>query len=118
MSESASPIRWAQPSSDATAVTAGSSGDNTIYTPATGKAVGLQYICLSADGANTADVTATVKFGAGGAAKYKLSLKPGAIWARNIGARMRWLAGAVDEALIVNLSAVQNVHVSAEVEDV
>ena len=116
--ESAAPTRWPEPTGDALAITASLSGDTTVATPASGKHLGLQYICLSADGANTADVTVIVKFGAAGGAKYKVSLKAGAIWARNIGARMRWLPGAVDEALFVNLSAAQIVHVSIESEDV
>lgn len=117
MSETALAIRWPDVGSDALAVTASLSGDTTIYTPPTGKKAGLQYVCLSADGANSADVVVIVKFGAGGSAKYKLSLKPGAIWARNIGARMRWLLGAVNEPLVVNLNAAQSVHVSVEVEE-
>ncbi len=60
----------------ATSLDASSSGDNTIVsitnTPK------LYYICLSANGANSADVTAIVKIGA--TTKYKVSLKAGADW--------------------------------------
>jgi hypothetical protein len=116
--ESANPVRWAEPAGGAFGVTVSTPGDNTVLSPAGGKRLGLQYICLSADGGNSGDVTVIIKFGGSGGSKYKVSLKPGAIWARNIGARMRWLAGAVDEVLIANLSAAQNVHISVESEDV
>lgn len=98
---------------NATSVDASSSGDNTIVsitnTPK------LYYICLSANGANGADVTAIVKIGA--TTKYKVSLKAGAIWARNIGAEKRYVTGSAGEDIIVNLSAAQTVHVSVEYAD-
>lgn len=93
------------------------SGDNTIHTPASGKAIQLCYLCLSAAGGNTADVTALVKFGAG-PARYKVSLKAGAMWARNIGAGRFQLAGGANEDLIVNLSAAQTVFASIEYSEV
>lgn len=100
------------------ALTVNTTGDNTIHTPTSGFAIGLHYICLSADGANAADVTAIVKFGAGGTPLFKVSLKAGAIWARNIWAGMRYAEGAKNAPLIVNLSANQSVHVSIEYEEV
>lgn len=97
----------------ATSVDASSSGDNTIVsitnTPK------LYYVCLSANGANSADVTAIVKIGA--TTKYKVSLKAGAIWARNIGAEKRYVSGSVGGDIIVNLSAAETVHVSVEYAD-
>jgi hypothetical protein len=101
-----------------TASSASSSGDNTIFTPGGGQSSRVYYLALSADGGNSADVTAIVKFGAGGSAKYKVSLKPGSMFARNIGAGKRYMQGAANEALIVNLSAAQTVHVSVEAESV
>lgn len=98
----------------AKAVTASASGDTTVHTPTASNRVKLGYICLSADGANSADVTVLVKFTAGGTTLYKLSLKAGAIWARNIGAGQRYLDGGVNNALIVNLSTAQTVNVSIE----
>jgi hypothetical protein len=91
-------------------------GDNTAYTPPAGKSILLQYLCLSADGANNAPVLVAVKF-TGSSVFFKMSLVPGAIWARNIGAGKRCLRGLVDEALIVNLDVAQMVHVSHEHED-
>lgn len=99
---------------EAKAATYSSSGNNTHHTPASGKQINLCYVCLSADGANVGDVTVIVKFGAGGASKYKISLKPGALWARNIGAGRRTVKGTVDETLVINLSAAETVHVSTE----
>lgn len=97
----------------ATAVDATTSGDNTIVsitnTPR------LYYISLSANGANSADVTAIVKIGA--STKYKVSLKAGAIWSRNIGAGRSYVTGSAGDDIIVNLSAVQTVHVSVEYSD-
>ena len=84
-------------------------------TPESGKFLLIQYLCLSADGGNTASVTATVIVGS--STKYKVSLKPGAIWARNIGAGRRVVTGEVDEPLKINLSAAQSVHVSHEREE-
>lgn len=97
----------------ATAVDASSSGDNTIVS-ITGTPR-LFYICLSADGANLSDVTATVKIGS--SSKYKVSLKAGAIWARNIGAGRNYITGSSGDDIVVNLSAAQTVHVSVEYQD-
>lgn len=98
----------------ATTADATASGDNTIVsitnTPR------LYYISLSANGANSADVTAIVKIGA--TSKYKVSLKAGAIWARHIGAGNSYVTGASGDDIIVNLSAAQTVHVSVEYADV
>jgi hypothetical protein len=94
---------------DATAI-----GDTNIATTTAGQTLRLYYICLSANGANSADVTATVKLGA--TTLFKVSLKAGAIWARNIGAGRRYIAGALGDDLLVTLSAAQTVHVSAEYE--
>lgn len=97
----------------ATSVDASSSGDNTIVSIT--NIPKLYYICLSANGANSADVTAIVKIGA--TTKYKVSLKAGAIWARNIGAEKRYVTGIAGDDIIVNLSAAQTVHVSVEYAD-
>lgn len=97
----------------ATSVDASSSGDNVIV--AITNTPKLYYISLSANGANSADVTATVKIGS--SSKYKVSLKAGAIWARNIGAGKKYLTGSAGEDIIVNLSAAQTVHVSVEYTD-
>lgn len=103
----------ADESVQATTVDASSSGDNTIVsitnTPR------LYYISLSANGANSADVTAIVKIGA--SSKYKVSLKAGSIWARNVGAGNNYITGSAGDDIVVNLSAAQTVHVSVEYAD-
>jgi hypothetical protein len=98
------------------AATVAGSGDNTFHTPASGKQIRLEYVSLSADAANSSAVTATVKLAGGD--RYKVSLLPGAIWARNIGAGKRHVLGATDQPLVVNLSAAQSVHVSIEYDEV
>lgn len=89
------------------------SGDTTLVS-ITGKPQ-LFYISLSANGANSADVTVTVKIGT--SEKYKVSLKPGSIWARNVGAGRSFITGATGENIIINLSASQTVHASIEYAD-
>lgn len=97
----------------AVAVDATASGDNTIVSIT--NTARLYYVSLSANGANAADVTAIVKIGA--SEKFKVSLKAGSIFARNIGAGRRYLTGSAGDDIIVNLSAAQTVHVSVEYED-
>lgn len=98
----------------ATAVDATASGDTTIVSITNSPR--LYYVSLSANGANSADVTVIVRIGA--SAKYKVSLKAGAIWARNIGAGRNYITGSTGDDIIVNLSAAQTVHVSVEYADV
>ena len=90
-----------------------SSGDTVIYTPPTGKMPQMFYYVLNADGANTAPVTATLRF-ASGVPICTISLVPGAIFARNIGAGKFCLHGVPDDTIIVNLSVGQKVNFSLE----
>lgn len=101
-----------------TTVSASSSGNTTAITPASGARVRLFYLCLNADGANAADVTAGIRFGATGGIVYTTSLKAGSIFARNIGAGLNYIQGQVDEALFLNLSAAQTVNATFEWEEV
>lgn len=98
----------------ATAVDASTSGDTTIVSITNSPR--LYYISLSANGANSADVTVVVKIGA--STKYKVSLKAGAIWARNVGAGRSYITGSAGDDIVVNLSTAQTVHVSVEYADV
>jgi hypothetical protein len=98
----------------ATAVDATASGDTTIVSITNSPR--LYYVSLSANGANSADVTVIVRIGA--SEKYKVSLKAGAIWARNIGAGRNYITGSAGDDIIVNLSAAQTVHVSVEYADI
>lgn len=97
----------------ATAVDANQAGDNVIV--AITNTPKLYYFSISANGANDADVTATIKIGS--TVKYKVSLKPGSIYARNISAEKRYVTGPDGSDIIVNLSVAQTVHVSVEYED-
>lgn len=94
-------------------VDANTIGDTTIVSIT--NTARLYYVCLSADGANAADVTVTVRIGA--SEKYKVSLKAGAIWARNIFAGRSYISGSAGDDIIVALSAAQMVHVSVEYAD-
>lgn len=116
LDEYASPVEVYQRRTNAAARTVSSAGDNIVHTPASGRFVLLEYVCLSADALNTAPVIATIKWN-GGADLYKLSLVPGAIWARNIGAGRKVVTGGQDQALVVSLSAAQNVYYSEESEE-
>lgn len=102
---------------NATALDVSGNGDNTIRTPATGKALRLHYLSLSAPDTNASSVTVTLHFGVS-ATLYRINLAPGALWARNIGAGRRYLQGGINEALIANLSAARTVSVSVEYEEV
>lgn len=97
----------------ATAVDATSIWDTTIV--AITNTPRLYYISLSANGANTTDVTVTVFIGS--SSKYRVSLKPWSIWARNIGAWRAYISGSLWDDIIINLSVAQTVHVSVEYYD-
>jgi hypothetical protein len=101
-----------------TTVTASSGGNTTIETPTSGKSIRVYYIELNADGGNAADVTASLRFTASGSLVYTTCLVPGAIYARNISAGRKYIQGATDEALILNLSTAQTVNATVEWEEV
>lgn len=93
-----------------------SSGNNTIRTPSSGKSMRLFYVALSAPATNTTTVKCTVQF-LSGSPLYTINLVPGAIYSRNIGAGKYYLAGAVNDSLIVNLDSSQTVNWSVEYLD-
>ena len=97
--------------------TVSAAGDNTVIAPAAGKTSRMYYLALSAGATNAADVTVTVRF-ASGSAMYKVDLVPGAIYARNVGAGKNYLAGSVNDAIIINLSAPFTVNWSIEHDEV
>lgn len=88
-------------------------GDNIVLTPTAGLSVRLFYITLGSSGGNASPMTVAARF-ASGAAMYTIPLVPGAIWSRNIGAGKYYLQGAVNDTLILNLSAGQPLDWSAE----
>ncbi len=108
------PVEVTSDTYSAIAVDASALGDNTIV--AITNTARLYYVSLSANGANSADVTAIVSIGT--TDMFKVSLKAGSIFARNIGAGRRYLTGSTGDDIIVNLSDAQTVHVSVEYEDI
>lgn len=81
--------------------TAAGSGNNTLLTPAAGKAVRLNYMCYNP----SAGVTAAFRFGAAGSLFLLTTLTVGgSVIAKDFGA-FRYLQGGVNEALILNLSS-------------
>ena len=90
-------------------------GNNNIRVPGVGNKIRLYYISLSAPLTNAADVTVLLKFNA--TELYKVNLAPGAIWARNIGAGLKYIEGAINESFIGNLSAALTVLVSYEYQE-
>jgi hypothetical protein len=97
-------------------VTASSSGNNTIHTPSSGKKVRLFYFDYSA-GSDVAGVLVGIKFGSNAVFDNQYLIAPGQPFARNIKAGNSYVEGAVDEPLIVNLSAAQTVYVNVELEE-
>ena len=89
------------------------SGDSVVLTPPAGLKPQIFYLALSADGSNSAPVTASLRF-TSSAALYTVSLVPGAIFSRNIGAGRFSAHGAPDDQAIVNLSAGQLVNWNLE----
>lgn len=99
-------------------VSTSASGNTEVVAPSSGKRVRVLYLSFNADGANTGDVTAAIRFGAAGALIYTMSLKAGSIFARNIGAGLNYIQGATGESLYVNLSTSGTVNVTVEWEEV
>ena len=93
--------------------TVSSSGNTVIHTPAAGKTIQMFYYMLNADANNSTPVTATIRFSSGSAITT-ISLPPGGTIARNIGAGKYYFAGAVNDTLIINLSAGANVNFALE----
>lgn len=85
-------------------------GDNTIYTPQTGKAIRLKWISLYSDPDNTAKCVALVKWSGASGNLYQPIFPPGP----GMGAFQHKSVreGAPDETLIVNLSATQTIYVA------
>lgn len=93
-----------------------SSGDSIVLTPPTGKKIRLYYVNYSKDGGTGTDLVAYIKFGSNGDAKYRTAMKGGSTFARNIGAGQKYIEGANDEALYLNLSAADTVNYTFEYE--
>lgn len=98
--------------------TATASGNNTLHTPAGGKKIRLYFFGYSA-GANVTGVLAGLRFGAAGTIfDQQYLVTPGQPHARNIQAGKRYVDGAVNEELILNLSGAQTVYVNLELDEI
>jgi hypothetical protein len=99
-------------------VTASSSGNNTIHTPAAGSKIRLYFFGYSA-GSNVTGVVTSLKFASGGTVFDRQYLvAPGQPYARNIQAGKRYVDGAIDEALILNLDVAETVYCNVELEEI
>lgn len=95
-----------------------SAGLNLFVNPASGKSVRLHYLHMNATGSNAGDVKTSLRFTNVGADLYPNSLKPGAIFARNVGAGRRYIQGAPNEALFLNFVGAGEVNATVEYEEV
>ena len=96
-----------------TSGTVSTNGDNVIYVPPTGKQPQIFYFAFSAAGTNLAPVTVSMRF-ASGTPLYTVSLVPGAIYSRNIGAGKFCVHGSPDDTVILNLSSNSTVNWNLE----
>lgn len=94
-------------------VLASTSGNTTVINPPAGKAIRLFFFGYSASPSNTDTVQVSLRFGSNSAFDNQF-LMPGQPYARNICAGRMYIQGATNEALIVNLSAAQNVYCNLE----
>lgn len=93
------------------------SGSGTIHATTGGKTLQLYYYMLNADPANAGPITVTLSF-TSGATVTKVSLVPGAILARNVGAGKYYLAGAVSDNLLVSISGTGTLNWATEHKEV
>jgi len=92
-------------------------GDNTIYTPTSGKTARVKYVSVGADIGNASQVVTRLKASSTGY-WYTWPLAPSAVVARNVGAGKFYLAGGVNDSIILNLSASGTVYWSLEVDEI
>lgn len=96
--------------SSGNAQTVSSSGDTTVYTCPANKHIRLKWTGWSSPASNTAETLVAMRFGAN-TAFYKWSMGAPGAFAHGVVRE-----GAVNEDLIVNLSAAQPVYVNLDVE--
>jgi hypothetical protein len=90
-------------------------GDTLVYTPAAGKAIRLTWLYLSTPDTNTAGVLARVRFSSQSVAQSFYSP-----WLSNPGVFSHRCkrVGAINDSLIVALSAPQPAYVSFDIEEI
>lgn len=90
---------------------ASSIGDTVVHTPQAGKAIRLRWICIQTPKINGAEVDVTIRIG-DEVVYGPIELEPKRLWMHGT-----HFPGAVDDELIVELSAAQQVRVFADVEE-
>lgn len=99
-------------------VTATSTGDNAIHTPASGKKIRLYFFGYSA-GSNVEGILCSLKFNTSGTVFDRQYLTAaGQPYARNIQAGKRYIDGAIDKPLVLSLDASQTVYCNVELEEI
>ena len=100
-------------------VTASATGETTVVSPSAGKAIRLWWFHLQAKSTNSAEVTASLRFGSGSADFFTTDLSQyGGGIAHNYKAGRGYHQGAADQPLIVNLSAAQTVYANVDYEEI
>lgn len=96
-----------------------SSGTNVVHTPAAGKRIRLFWVGLSGNPSNGAPVKVGIRFTTGGTDFLEVWLSQyGGAFAHFYKGGESFVLGGVDEPLVANLSAAQNVLVNIDYEEV
>ncbi len=100
--------------------TISANGDNVVITPAAGKTVRVYYLSFGADQNNSTQVIVRLRPSslALGSSWYTYPLVPGAVIARNVGAGKFYVAGGVNDTIIVNLSGSLTVYWTLETDQI
>lgn len=89
----------------------------TLHSTTAGKTLRLFYYMLNADAGNAGPITVSLSFTTGGAITT-VSLVPGAILARNVGAGKYYLPGAVNDNLLVTITGTGTLNWATESKEV
>lgn len=92
---------------------ASGSGNNTVVTPSSGKRLRIYYLSYNP----LAAVEAAYRFGAAGTLFLRNNVTANSVIAKDFG-DLRYLQGAVDEALILNLSSAVTTNWNAFYQEV
>jgi endonuclease YncB( thermonuclease family) len=95
-----------------TTQTVTASGDTTVYTPGSGKAIRLKWLGMSSPDSNANSTVATVKLGGTSIYAWDFSKNGGAF------AHGCVREGSVNGTLVINLSVAATLHVSMDLEEI
>jgi len=101
-------------------VTVSASGDTVVYTPAAGKAIRLYFFGYSA-GASVSGITVQLKlagYNSGNPIDTQYLIAAGQAFSRNMEGGDRYIQGAVNGSLTVNLSGAQAIYFNYELDEV